>query len=617
MRRIHRIISVLSLPVIILSLSGCGSYSTSSTEENDASGELASIATSPYGEALGYNPENPYPVISEINNSLSIEIDYYKEANKASKRETYYGIGRGFISSAKIAEGEESCIKNRLKKLSDSACAGKYSYKKLLLASQSPSYTDIFEKEAYILEENFRGEKLVLDGKDSFDVILMANTTQTEKLAKGGKIFDIFINSKNISALDEANISRGTATGTNSNGNVVTVGRSLREILEDCGQNTVSPATPTMVGVVQQGPGTSEEDIIALNKKYSDSATVPGQLTIESLASKVDDIKKLNNDENKKKQIDKFLADDIFKRVWYLVGTSSSAPNHPSGGAYSQAETTIDLGSLIDELRNKVGSSYQISITLDYAEGGTSYFVLTTEKDGNKNYYTYRPALYSAAVITSDSSGSDAGMGIGKVDVSQEEDDAIYSDPWCGFTPECKPAIYLYPEKTSLVKVTIGPSVGQRTITIPPYNSDGGWRVLASPSGAIYWGSMSYTHLFYEAMTEYPKTPTQGWIIDGSNVADDLYRIGNEMGLNNSESEELGRYWSNKLKQSPYYFVGLIDQSEIEKLEPLSIQPQPDTTIRMRFYFKALSEPTLVENPQAKTISRKGFTVVEWGGYVE
>lgn len=604
--------ALIALLIFSMTLSGCSSVSTDTSDSNDTTGELASVGSSPYGDGVGYNPDNPYPIISQVNNTLNIEVDYYKSEDKSDKRESYYGIGRGFISSVKLAEGAESCIKNRIKKLSDDSCLGKFSYKKILLASKSPAYTDEFEKEAYILEENFRGEKLVLN-TDTYDVILMANETQTKNLASGGKIFDIFLHSSNLSDLDTPNTARGTSTGKNSRGNVVTVGRSLREILEDCGQNAASPTNPSMVGVVQQGEGVSDDEIIALNKKYSDAADVPKQLAISSLEQKKDKVIKLNED--KKDQINKFFSDEIMKKTWYLAGTASSAPNHPSGGAYSATQTELNLGDLIDELRKKIGSDYKISIALSYAEEGTSYFVLTTEKDGNKNYYTYRPALYSPAVITSDSSSSSSGISVGKVDISQEAE-KISSDPWCGFTPECKPAIYLYPQETSLVKVKIGPSVGQRTITIPPYDPATGWQVIANSNGTIYWGSMLYSHLFYEAMTEYPEMPDEGWIIDGGDITNQLYTIGREMGLNDSESQELSRYWTNKLKSSPYYYVGLIDESEIDRLEPLEIEPKPETLIRMRFYFKALSEPVVVKNPQSTLVERKGFTVVEWGGYV-
>lgn len=607
----NRVAFVVIFLAIAFLLTGCSN--SGGTGTGSSGSDLALSANSPYGDQIGTNPDNPYPVISQVNNALAVEIDYYKNDKDVLKREKYFGIGRGFISDAKIAEGAVSCTDIRFKKLSQPSCSGQYPYKKLILASQSPSFSDEFEKEAYLLEKNFRNENLVLD-KSTYDVLFLVNNTQTDKLAKGGKIVDILLHSGKVSDLDTPNVQRGTTTGKDASGKVATVGRSLREILEDCGQEATSPLNPGMVGVVQQGPGVSDDSLIALNKKYSEEVAVPKETQIKSLASKASAIKALNA--GKTAVVDQFLADKIINDTWYQAGTSSSAPNHPPGSAFSTASTEIQLDNQIDEIKGKVNSSAKLDVILSYDAGGTSYFNLIVEKNGNKTYHLYRPALYSPAQITSSGTTGDSGMSVGKVDISQAEE-KISSDPWCGFTPECKPAIYLYPGKTSLINVKIGPAVGQRTITIPPYDPQTGWQVMADPAGTIYWGSMSFTHLFYEAMTPYPKVPEQGWMIDGNNIANALYDIGRQMGLNDNESQELGRYWKTKLKSSPYYFVGLIDEKEIDKLEPIEITPKPDTLIRMRFYFVPTSQLQPVRIPELHPTERKGFTAVEWGGYAK
>jgi len=609
MNKLSKILFGIVLSAATISVSGCSNSSVPSTSNSD---DLSLASSSPYGDPIGTNPDNPYPVISEINNSLTVDIDYYKNDKDIAKTEKYVGIGRGFISNVKFAEGADGCLEYRIKKISQSSCSGKYSYKKLMLSSQSPALSDEFEKEPYLLEKNFRMESLVLD-KDTFDVLMLVNETQTDKLASNGKIVDILLHSGKVSELDTPNIARGTATGKDASGAVATVGRSLREILEDCGQSTTSPLNPGMVGVIQQGPGIDSSDIIALNKKYSEEAAVPAQILIKSLASKSSAIKALNS--GKSDSVDQFLADAILNKTWYEAGTSSSLPNHPPGSVFTTSQTEIKLDNLIDEFKGKIDSSAKTDINLSYAQDGTSYFNLLVEKDGKKTYHLYRPALYSPAKITSSTATTDQGLSVGKVDISQEEE-KISSDPWCGFTPECKPAIYLYPEKTSLVNVKIGPRIGQRTITIPPYDPKTGWQVLADPTGTISWGSMSFTHLFYEAMTPYPKVPEEGWMMDGNNIQGALYDIGRQMGLNDTESKELGRYWSVKLGKSPYYYVGLIDENEIDQLEPIEVNPRPETMIRMRFYFAPTDTLYPIKNPAAVSRERKGFTVVEWGGYV-
>ncbi|OQA52430.1 MAG: hypothetical protein BWY43_00497 [candidate division WS2 bacterium ADurb.Bin280] len=611
--KLKRTIALFTLLSTITLLTGC---STVNREENNDT-DLSSISDSPYGEQAGFNPDNPYPVIKTINNSLMIEIDYYKYNGQIDHTTKYYGISRGFISDSKLSEGTFECLPIRIKKLSQDNCTGKYNYRKLMLSSKSSALEDEFDSEAYLLEKNFRFENLVTN-TDNYDMLFLHNYTQSALHAQGGKIFDIFLSEEVLSDLDKENKKRGTVTGKNKDGGIATVGRTIREILEDCGQSDLSGVNPAMVGVVQQGPGVDDDEIIALNKKYSETVDVPTKTAIDSLLQKASAIKDLNKGRNKDGDIDKMLGDDILQRVWYLAGTSSfsALANHPPGSVFASGNE-IQLGELISELRDKIDKEAKINLTINYNEGSTSFINMSVEYLGHITHYLYRPAAYASAEISVPQATDANGLAVGAVEIEQEEAGEISSDPWCGFTPECKPAIYLYPEKTTLLNVKIGPSVGQRTITIPPYDARTGWQVTATKSGKIYWGANSYTHLFYEALTPNPKVPQTGWIIDGNNIEKSLYDIGRRLGLNETESEELSDYWTKKLSGSPYYFVGLIDEDEIERLEPLKIEPQPKTTIRIRFYFKSLKEIIPVKSPDIKIKQRVGFTAVEWGGYVK
>ena len=68
------------------------------------------------------------------------------------------------------------------------------------------------------------------------------------------------------------------------------------------------------------------------------------------------------------------------------------------------------------------------------------------------------------------------------------------------------------------------------------------------------------------------------------------------------------------LENKPYYFVTFVDRATIDKLAPLAISPQPDTTIRVLMDYKGLDEPISVQGFDIKTPQRSGFTAVEWGG---
>ena len=46
----------------------------------------------------------------------------------------------------------------------------------------------------------------------------------------------------------------------------------------------------------------------------------------------------------------------------------------------------------------------------------------------------------------------------------------------------------------------------------------------------------------------------------------------------------------------------------------LVITPEPDTKIRLNFYFKPLDKPIKIQEKKIETPERRGFVVVEWGG---
>jgi len=193
---------------------------------------------------------------------------------------------------------------------------------------------------------------------------------------------------------------------------------------------------------------------------------------------------------------------------------------------------------------------------------------------------------------------------------------------WTWATPECKPVIYLYPEKPTELRIKLNPA-GQLTLTNPPYNLENGWGVIAYPDGTIKsnwkleignW-KFSYPYLHYEALIDKFKTPDKGWVIKKENLSDFFAEILPQLGLNEKESADFKEYWLERLTDSPYYLVSLLPQEEIERIEPVKFSVKPETFIRLRFYFKDLSEPAKIEPPALPMVPiRQGFTVIEWGG---
>ena len=95
-------------------------------------------------------------------------------------------------------------------------------------------------------------------------------------------------------------------------------------------------------------------------------------------------------------------------------------------------------------------------------------------------------------------------------------------------------------------------------------------------------------------------------------------------------------YWNKALTESPYYFVGVMDQKNVDQIERLEITPKPDIINRVRIYFERLDQPRQVEAPNIvdqrtselvnqtldpdlpiHQLTNSLFRVVEWGGMVK
>lgn len=188
-------------------------------------------------------------------------------------------------------------------------------------------------------------------------------------------------------------------------------------------------------------------------------------------------------------------------------------------------------------------------------------------------------------------------------------------NPW--LSPLCKPAIYLYPEKKTDVNVKIKPK-GDLTLTIPAYPPVNGWKVLAYPNGKIESENKSYDYLYYEAQipNELVDGKTdQGYVVKYEELDSTLKNLLPNLGLNKKESGEFLDYWLKVLPKSNYYFIGVVPQKLFDDISPLNINPSPDTIIRVILYFKPLDDKINVSPPNLTNIQRKGFTVVEWGGF--
>lgn len=190
-------------------------------------------------------------------------------------------------------------------------------------------------------------------------------------------------------------------------------------------------------------------------------------------------------------------------------------------------------------------------------------------------------------------------------------------DPWGWWSPECKPAIYLYPEEKTDINVKVKPA-GFLTYTDPVYPING-WDTIAYPGGKLEINGKNYDYLYYESKIKDSEInkPKEGFVVPYYDLPVFYNSILPKLGLVENETVDFKEYWEKVLPYSPYYFIGLMAEKDIEKIEPLTFSKKPSTIIRVRFYFEALNNLMAVKAPTIITPIRKGFTVVEWGGLVK
>lgn len=182
---------------------------------------------------------------------------------------------------------------------------------------------------------------------------------------------------------------------------------------------------------------------------------------------------------------------------------------------------------------------------------------------------------------------------------------------------ECgKPVIYLYSPKAMDVTVNLQPA-GGFTYTEPLYNT--GWHVHAQPDGTLtnLADGKTYPYLFWEGRGGLYQAPDKGFVVAKQDVHTFLTTSLKKLGLNAKETADFQEFWEPRMQAKPYYFVSFYGTSVMDQLAPLTITPKPDTVIRILMDFKGLDAAVPVTGYQLRSIPRKGFTVIEWGGVIQ
>lgn len=182
----------------------------------------------------------------------------------------------------------------------------------------------------------------------------------------------------------------------------------------------------------------------------------------------------------------------------------------------------------------------------------------------------------------------------------------------CQENVDAKPVIYLYPEEETAVSVKLD-YAGTLTTTYPAYH--GGWNVIAQPDGTLMDSitGRQYYCLFWEGTSDIQYDFSQGFVVPGSETQTFLEWALAEQGLTEREANEFIIYWLPRMQENPYNLIAF-QQEAYAQSAALTIDPAPDTLIRVFMAYKALEKPVEIPAQELEKVSRTGFTVVEWGG---
>ena len=122
-----------------------------------------------------------------------------------------------------------------------------------------------------------------------------------------------------------------------------------------------------------------------------------------------------------------------------------------------------------------------------------------------------------------------------------------------------------------------------------------------------------YNYLYWEGSSEQEYDFSEGFCVAGENTAEFLEDALVRLGLTRREANEFIVYWLPRMEQNEYNLISFQSEAYTDHAR-LSIQPEPDTVIRVFMAYKPLDHYQEIPEQSLSAPERSGFTVVEWGG---
>ncbi|MDD3716902.1 MAG: hypothetical protein PHT46_07360 [Candidatus Marinimicrobia bacterium] len=173
-----------------------------------------------------------------------------------------------------------------------------------------------------------------------------------------------------------------------------------------------------------------------------------------------------------------------------------------------------------------------------------------------------------------------------------------------------KPNIYLYPEKSLKLDVSLFfPQGGEVIVSDPQYPAD--WLdIRVRPDGRI---GRKYDYLFYEAAIPDLWQYSEGWVVK-QDILPLFFRSNLEAyGFNENEIRDFMDYWIPLLNTAPYYAVYPQHTASVNYAVKLRISERPDAMLRLFYVIDEAQDKFTLPEPEIPEFERNGFSVTEWG----
>jgi hypothetical protein len=180
--------------------------------------------------------------------------------------------------------------------------------------------------------------------------------------------------------------------------------------------------------------------------------------------------------------------------------------------------------------------------------------------------------------------------------------------------PMKKPVIYVYPDKTMQVNISLDVK-GKLGFTYPAYKN--GWSFQADPDGTIRMNGKNYEYLFWEGeaiMKKENPESKNGFVIHRDSLISFFENQLSLMGLSAREQEDFITYWVPLMQKNEWNYIHFLFTGEMQSYATLTIDPQPTHFFRVFMQWEKANSNLHVMPQPIEHFERTGFTVVEWGG---